>query len=120
MMLTELSQPIAATAALVASVSADGGAAVVTLRGEADLSTLPMVVDVLVRVIAESEGPVIVDLADTKFIDTGTARTLERAWQFLDDHHRTLSIRSPSRLAFRVLTWLGLTHLIEPDRATIA
>ena len=120
MTLTELPQPTVSTAALVASVAADGGATVVRLRGEADLSTLPMVVDVLARAIAESDGPFIVDLADTEFIDTGTARALARAWQFLDDCGRTLTVRSPCRLALRVLTLLDLGHLIEPDRVAVA
>jgi len=120
MTLAELAQPTVPAAALVASVSADGMPTVVTLRGEADLFTLPVVVDVLVRVIADHDGPVIVDLADTEFIDTGTVRALARAWQFLNDRGRTLTLRSPSRVAVRVLGLLGLSHLIEPDRMTAA
>lgn len=111
MTLTEL----APTAPLVASVSADGTAAVVTLRGEADVLTLPVLVDVLARVIGDSDGPVVVDLAHTEFIDTGTVRALARAWQFLNDRGRTLVLRSPSRLTVRVLALLDLIHLIEPD-----
>jgi anti-anti-sigma factor len=120
MTLTEHSKAPAATSALVATISADGGAAIVALRGEADLATLPLVVNVLARVIAESEGAIIVDLTSAEFIDTSTARALARAWQFLDDRGRTLTVRSPSRLALRVLTLLGLGHSIEPDRSTVA
>lgn len=120
MTLTELAQPTIPAAPLIASVSADGLAKVVTLRGEADLFTLPVVVDVLARVIADSDGPVIVDLSDTEFIDTATVRALARAWQFLNDRGRTLTLRSPSRVATRVLGVLGLDHLVEPDRMTAA
>jgi anti-anti-sigma factor len=124
MTLTGLAQPTASAAAppaaLVASVSADGTATVVAFRGEADLFTLPVVIDVLARVIADSDGPVIVDLADTEFMDTAAVRALERAWQFLDDRGRALTLRSPCRLARRVLTLLGLSHLLEPDGITAA
>jgi anti-anti-sigma factor len=116
MTLTELSQLTTPAAALVASVSTGEAATVVTLRGEADVFTLPMVVDALASAIADSEGPVIVDLADIGFIDTGSARAIARAWQFLDDRKRTLIVRSPSRIAARVLEVLGLSHLIEPDQ----
>jgi anti-anti-sigma factor len=120
MTLTEVAQPIVRADALVASVSAEGTAAVVALHGEADLFTLPIVVDVLVRVIADSDGPVIVDLVDTQFIDSGTARALARGWQFLDDRGRTLTLRSPTRGARRVLALLGMSHLIQPDGMTAA
>ena len=118
MALSELPQPTVPTAALVASVSADGTATVVTLRGEADLFTLPVVADVLARVIADSDGPVIVDLADTEFIDSGTVRALARAGQSLNDRGRTLTLRSPSSMAVQVVQLLGFSHLIEPDRMT--
>jgi anti-anti-sigma factor len=117
MTLTQLARP-PLSAALVTSVSADDMGTVVTLRGEADLFTLPLVVDVLAGAIAEHDGAITVDLADTDFIDVGNARTLARAWQFLDDHGRTLTLRSPSRAAARVLGLLGLSPLVERDRAT--
>ena len=120
MTLTELSQRTLSNAALVASVSADGGTAVIALRGEADLATLRVVVDVLARVIADTNGPVTVDLAHIEFIDTGTARALARAREFLNDRGRTLTVRAPSSLAVRVLTLLGLTDLIEPGSVTAA
>ncbi|MBA3652692.1 MAG: STAS domain-containing protein [Actinobacteria bacterium] len=114
MTLSEVAQTTVSADALVASVTDDDTAAVVTLCGEADLFTLPVVIDVLVRVIAESDGPVIVDLAQTEFIDTGTVRALARASWLLDGYGRTLTLRSPSKLAVRVFTLLGLCDLIEP------
>jgi len=72
MKLTELAQPTVSPGALVASLSADSMATVVTLRGEADVSTLPIVVNVLARAIGDNDGPVAVDLAYTEFIDTGS------------------------------------------------
>ena len=118
MTLTDLGHPTIRAAAPVASMSADGTARVVTLSGETDRFTLPTVVEVLARAIADSDGPVIVDLADAQFIDIGTVRAFARAWQFLDERRRTLTLRSPSRAAVRVLALLSLSHLIEPDRMT--
>lgn len=120
MTLIEFAHCTVPAAPLVASVSAEGTATVVTFRGEADLFTLPVVVEALARVIADSDGPVIVDLAHTEFIDTGTVRALARAWQSLNDRGRTLTLRSPSRVAARVLGVLGLSRLIEPDRLAAA
>lgn len=120
MTLTELAQPTLSAAVFDASVSEERGAVVVAFRGEADLFTLPVVVGVLTSVIADHDGPVIVDLAHTAFIDTGTIRAIARAWKFLDDRDRRLTVRSPSRVAIRMLGLFGLTPLIEPDRATAA
>jgi anti-anti-sigma factor len=111
--LVELAQPNVRASEIVTSVSDDGVAVVVTLRGEVDIFTLPLVVEVLTRAIADHDGPIVVDLAYTEFIDSTTARTLARAWQFLDDRGRTLTLRSPSRGATRVLGLLGLAHLTE-------
>ena len=119
-MLTELAPPTVPAAALAASVSTDGKAMVVTLRGEADIFTLPVVVDVITRVIEGHDGPVIVDLAPTEFIDTRTVRALGRAAQFLKDRDRTLTVRSPSRVAEQILGLLGLSELIAPDPTTAA
>lgn len=113
MTLREFVQPTLPVARLSISCSAEGTAAVLALCGEADLFTLPAVVDALARVIADNDGPIVVDLAETKFIDTGTARAFARASQFLGDRGRELTLRSPSRIAVQVLTLLGLSDLIE-------
>ena len=120
MTLAELAQPTDLTVALVASVAADAEAAVVTLQGEADRATLPLVTGALARAVAECRGPVIVDLAQTTFIDAGTVRAIMRASELLDDAGRTLTLRSPSRLARRVLAVLGVSRMIEGDLVAIA
>ncbi len=65
MALLEVPQPKRLPPDFVASVSTEGAAAVIALRGEADLATVPVVVDTLARVIADHDGPVVVDLAPT-------------------------------------------------------
>jgi len=112
MTLTELAQSTRPW--LVVSSSTDGVATVIALRGEADPATLPLVVDILARVIADDEGAVVIDLAQTEFIDTATVRAIGRAGQLLGDHGRQLTLRSPSRLAVQVLAFGGLSHLVEP------
>jgi anti-anti-sigma factor len=119
MTLAQLSQ-LNVPGEMVASVSEDGRAAVVTLRGEAGLAALPVIVDVLARVIGDHDGPLIVDLAHSEFIDTTAVLALARAWQFLDGRGRTLTLRSPSRVASHVLELLGLSGLIEPEQVTAA
>ena len=118
MTLTERTQSTLPTDALVATLASEGGSTVVALRGEADLLTLPVIDDVLARVIAENDGPVVVDLAEVAFIDTGSIRAVARAAASLGHRGRELTVRSPSRLAVRMLTLFELTHLIEPVRAT--
>ena len=94
-------------------VHAEGTHTVVTLRGEADVSTRPALADVLSRVIAHGAGDVVVDLAPVTFIDTATVRALATGQQLLDRTGRALTFRSPSRLAVRVLDLFGLTDQIE-------
>lgn len=113
MTLTEFAQPMLPSARLSISFSTDGPAAVITLCGEADLFTLRIVAGALTRVIADHDGPVVVDLAGTTFIDTGTVEALARAAEFLGDRGRELTLRSPSRIAVRVLMLLGLSDRIE-------
>jgi anti-anti-sigma factor len=98
---------------LLLSVSTEGSATVIVLRGEADSATVPTLMDVLVSVIAERPGDVVVDLSQTDFIDSASVRALARAGQFLAERDRRLTIRSPSRLAIRVLTIHDLFHLVE-------
>ena len=101
----------------VVSVSHEGASTVVAIHGEADLFTLPGVVEALTRVIADSDGRVIVDLSGADFVDTATVRAIGRAWEFLAQRDRRLTVRSPGRMAVRVLAFLGLPHIVEPALA---
>ena len=120
MTVIELDQPNAPLLPFAAGVATQGTSAVVTLRGEADFFTLPVVVEVLARVISEHDGPVIVDLAKTSFIDGRTLCALGRAAGFLASHDRTLTVREPSSLAVRLLDLLGLAEVIQQDTSAFA
>ena len=95
-------------------VHAEGTRTVIDLWGEWDLSSRDVLSEVLSRVIAAPSGDVVIDLAEAKFIDTVTVRLFATGQQMLDRHGRTLTFRSPSRLAARVLDAFGLSDLIEP------
>lgn len=96
------------------SVTVEGSTIVIAVRGEVDASSIPTLMDVLIGVIADRDGDVAVDLCHTEFIDSAAARALGRAGQFLVDRGRRLTVRSPSRLAIRILTIHDLFHLVEP------
>lgn len=99
------------------SVLMEGSTTVVILRGEADIATLPVVVEVLAGVIADHDGDVIVDLEQTAFIDTGALRAVLRARQVLLGDGRGLTLRSPSQIAGRLLEVFGLCFLVTPAAA---
>jgi anti-anti-sigma factor len=102
-----------ARSALTAVVGAEGTRTVVVVWGEADSSTTAVLSDALSRVIASQAGDVVIDLAEAEFIDTATVRVLAAALQLLDRQGRELTVRSPSRLAARVLDLFGLAYLVE-------
>lgn len=99
---------------LVVSMSTEGSATVVALCGEADISTLFLVTRMLDRAIRAHDGPVVVELADTRFIDSGTVQIISQASEALVEQGRRLTIRSPSGVAVRVLEIYGLSDLIMP------
>ena len=113
MTVAELDRAPRPLAAFAPRIGAEGTSTVPALYGEADVSTLPTVVDALARAISEHDGDVVVDLAKTSFIDTATLSALGRAAQFLASRDRTLTVRRPSQLTLRVLAFLGVSDLIQ-------
>jgi len=112
MSVTTLVQPTPPVVGLDVSLYAEGGSTLVVLRGEADIYTVPVVVDALARVISDREGNVVVDLAEADFIDVAALRAVLRAGQILAGGERRLELRSPSRVADRLLSVFGLSHLV--------
>ncbi len=103
---------------LTAVVREEGKRTVVVLRGEADMSTTSVPSDAMSWVIASRTGDVVIDLAELEFIDSATVHVLADAQQLLERVGRTMTFRSPSRLAARVLDVFGLSDLIE-DREEV-
>jgi anti-anti-sigma factor len=100
---------------MLGEVHEEGELTVVTLRGEADVANRPALCDVLSRVIADGTGDVVIDLAESTFIDSAIVRTVATAQHLLDRQDRKLTLRSPSRLATRLLQLFVLTDLIEAE-----
>ena len=109
--LTPFTRPVAI---LRASTTIEGTVTVIAIQGEADVATLPILIDAVARAIAEHDGAVVIDLAQTLYIDTATVRALARARAFLSGRGRELTFRSPSRLPARMLAYFGLSEFVEP------
>jgi len=113
MTVTMLTSPACRARGLAIAVSTQGPTTVVALQGEADGATLWLVNGTFDRVIADYAGPVVVELAETAFIDSDTVRILSRARRALGEQGRLLTVRSPSRTACLLLELFGLSDLIQ-------
>ncbi len=98
---------------LLPRVSRDCDRAVIWLEGEQDIATVPALADALARTIAADDGDVIVDLRGVTFLDAATIGVMIRGRNFLVLDSRSLTLRSPSRSARRVLEVCRLTGLVE-------
>ena len=96
-----------------ATVREEGTGTVVVLRGDVDFSTASVLSATLSRVIVLRSGDVAVDLAQLEFIDTAGVRVLMACRQMLDRDGRSMTLRSPSSLAARILRVFALSDLVE-------
>lgn len=117
MSVASLVQPAPLGGGLDVSVSAEGTATVVALLGEADVATVAALVDTLAHIAAHGEGDVVVDLSRIEFMDTAALRAVLAAKAALAGDGRQLTLRSPSRIARRLLGVFGLGHFVSPPAA---
>lgn len=106
--------PPGALTGLAAAVFVNGAATVVAIRGEADYANVDVVRNALAEVIADGPGDIVVDLAQTEFMDVAVLRAILRAREALEATGRHLTLQSPSRSAERLLGIFGLGHLATP------
>ncbi|HEY5249823.1 MAG TPA: STAS domain-containing protein [Dermatophilaceae bacterium] len=104
------------SAEATAIVRAERTRTVLLLSGELDLFTRPVLSDALSKASASRAGDVVVDLADVTFIDTAIVRALALSQQLLNRQSRTLTFRSPSRIAALILHLFGLAGLIKCEQ----
>ena len=64
--------------------------------------------------IAQDDSDVVVDLAEVEFIGAAWIGTFVRSRACLAAQDRELTLRSPSRVVYRLLDLCGLSYLIEP------
>jgi anti-anti-sigma factor len=102
--------------ALTTLVRDESAGTALVLRGEADSFTAPVLADALSAVAASRSGDVVIDLAEVDFLDTAAVQVLSMWQEVLDRQRRTLTFRSPSRLAALVLDYFGLRGVIEAVR----
>jgi anti-sigma B factor antagonist len=86
----------------------------VRLRGEYDISTVAALSETLARAIALDDADLLVDLSGVQFMDAATIGVIMRARSGLRLRSRSLTLRSPSPCARRILDLCGLTYLLDP------
>jgi anti-anti-sigma factor len=91
---------------------------VVALRGELDSAALMSLVDTFDEAIAQDDSDIVVDLAGVDFIGAAWIGTFVRSRAVLQTQDRELTLRSPSRVVFRLLDLCGLSYLTEPIGVT--
>jgi anti-anti-sigma factor len=86
---------------------------VVWLEGEHDLATTSELAETLAKAISVTDGDVVIDLSAVTFLSLATINELLRGKSFLEHRYRTLTLRSPSSCAERLLGVCNLTDWVE-------
>ena len=105
----ELEQP------LVVRVRRNADEAIITLTGELDPHTAPMLSDELETLRAEGVGSVVLELTELGFVDSSGLRVLIAADRDLRDRGGRLVLRSPSETVHRLLEITGLGDHLNID-----
>jgi anti-anti-sigma factor len=113
MTVTTRSPFTSAVPGLAVSIDAGDSTDTITLRGQADVDTVPVLADMLARVLVLHDTSVVVDLSETELVDATAAQVLGNAAEFLNDRDRRLTLRSPSGRLVPMLERYGLAHTIE-------
>ena len=90
-----------------------GGKEVVTIRGELDLATAPLLRAVLDTVHARRPRRVEVDLSGVSYLDASAMTTLVAARRRLGARGTTLALHRPSPITRRVLELTGFDRVFE-------
>jgi anti-sigma B factor antagonist len=93
------------------TVSDEGPATEIRLRGELDMSTAPLLRDLLVRVASEGTTQVTLDLAGLAFIDSTGLSVLITGLKRLRQQGGDMTLRSPTAGTRKVLEITGLTEV---------
>lgn len=99
------------------AVARDCEPGVVWLDGEEDIATVAILADTLARAVSAHDADLIVDLSGVTFLSTATIDELIRVRNILLCQNRTLTLRSPSRCARRVLDVCGLQFISAMNAA---
>jgi anti-sigma B factor antagonist len=100
---------------LTISVERAGAEATLTLAGELDPHTAPMLADQIDAVRAEGATTIVLVLSDLTFIDSSGLRVVIGADRSLADAGGRLVLRSPSETVRRLLDITGLADHLTTD-----
>jgi anti-anti-sigma factor len=79
------------------------GQTVVWIEGEHDIATVDELTETLAKAVSADDNDLILDLDGVTFLSVTTVDVLVRLRELLAEQSRSLTIRSPSRPARRVL-----------------
>jgi anti-sigma B factor antagonist len=103
-------EPVGAEAhATVTAASDNGGALVVSLGGELDMSTVPAIETELASLIAGASPPITFDLSNLEFMDSSGIAMLLR----VVGHTEPVVIREPSGTVRQVIQATGLQEVLR-------
>lgn len=86
---------------------AGGDCAVLTVSGELDTSSSPVLGQALDEALAAGSATVVVDMRAVTFIDSSGLTTLIHAYKAVRARHGSLTVREPSRVVTKLLTLTG-------------
>lgn len=97
-------------------VSQDGDGVVVSVQGEIDVASAPLLWKAVDEAIDTTTRRLVIDLHDTVFVDSTALSIFVRAFKRLRDQDADLVLRSPRANALKVLSVTGLDTVftIEP------
>ena len=100
-------------ASLRVDVDHDDVGVVVTVAGELDPQTSPVLDHEVQALLLSGYPSVVLDLRDVSFVDSAGLRVLIRSHTDLSRHRRRLCLRAPSPSVRRVLDLTGLIDVLE-------
>ena len=100
---------------LTIEVHREGNEAVLTLTGELDPHTAPLLAEELDGLEAEGVTAVVLVLSNLGFIDSSGLRVLIAADRDITERGGTLTLRSPSETVRRLLEITGLNDHLTTD-----
>ena len=102
------------------SVAAGESGPVVTLSGEADVTTVAELSEALTAQLASGARQLTVDLSGLRFADSAVIRELVMADRKLKDRGGGLELANPQPAVARALSLLGVDQMIEVRDGTNA
>jgi anti-sigma B factor antagonist len=93
-------------------VASTNGEVVVSVRGEIDMATAPSLWKELTELIPDVQKRLVIDLADTRFIDSTGMGVFVKAFKRLRHGGAELVLKSPNNSARKVLNLTGLDRVL--------